>query len=280
MEHIDRPFPALGRWKIPPNLAQKVAYWQSLRGSSRPSEWTWFRDWALNDEDVNTNLNVGLIIKDMGWSGIYTKSVPRPPPAYRERLRAILQPQAATKAAESINELSKLAETQQKQLQECRRRMEAMQTERERLQQQIEELRKRTKCDDIPAPPPPPPMPETMKPNVVKKVVSEAYGMSQDLLTSIHKGTTLKKVEKAPQAAPKNEQGLRKTLEDAMSMRRGAMQNDQDDDQDSDWDNADCAVCGLPANQTCGKCLEVAYCSRECQKEDWDTYHCFQCGPN
>eukprot|EP00172_Hildenbrandia_rubra_P003855 Plantae.Rhodophyta-Hildenbrandia_rubra.ctg6716.p1 GENE.Plantae.Rhodophyta-Hildenbrandia_rubra.ctg6716~~Plantae.Rhodophyta-Hildenbrandia_rubra.ctg6716.p1 ORF type:complete len:431 (-),score=47.18 Plantae.Rhodophyta-Hildenbrandia_rubra.ctg6716:1232-2524(-) len=30
-----------------------------------------------------------------------------------------------------------------------------------------------------------------------------------------------------------------------------------------------CAVCGLGASSTCGKCHKLRYCSKECQKEDW-----------
>ena len=40
-----------------------------------------------------------------------------------------------------------------------------------------------------------------------------------------------------------------------------------------------CHVCGAATNARCGKCRKRFYCSRECQKEDWQNNHQHLCQP-
>ena len=38
-----------------------------------------------------------------------------------------------------------------------------------------------------------------------------------------------------------------------------------------------CEVCGTSDAKRCVRCFEVAYCSKECQKKDWDAGHKVMC---
>ena len=38
-----------------------------------------------------------------------------------------------------------------------------------------------------------------------------------------------------------------------------------------------CAVCGTCDAKRCVRCFEVAYCSKECQRKDWDAGHKVMC---
>ena len=50
----------------------------------------------------------------------------------------------------------------------------------------------------------------------------------------------------------------------------------EDHDQEGEDDLGDCHVCSKPAKGACGVCGDIAYCSEDCQLEDWDE-HCDEC---
>ena len=119
-----------------------------------------------------------------------------------------------------------------------------------------------------------PPAPSSPNPSsIVNEAKKDAFGVKKSLLDEIRRGKNLK--QQAPNAKGKQEEST--GLFSALKQRRVAIQPDEDDEDNDDWEEyyssfvgQHCVMClNNPPIYKCSGCNIATYCSNKCASGYW-----------
>lgn len=268
-ENIDAKFSF--PWKVPRDLESKRRKW----AMESPYVLEWFQKWIHNPKKPflgHSDKQSIRILRDFGYPGQFMPRNPDIPEELKKffpRTVELTDPDCGEwkikyEQLKGLQEKAKCVDESCEKLEEV---ISKLQEEISYLRIQNESLR----SQNIPTPPPPPP-PVFVTPKEVQEAKTENREDRKAFLNEVQKGTLLKKTD-IP--AKTQEQNPAQTLTDALASRRKAIVDFEEEENNSEWDDADCRICGMVSDLTCSTCRRVRYCSAQCQANDWAEHRIF-----
>lgn len=266
-------------WRLPDDWKQRLEKWKNVN----PKLYNWFTAYIRNPRIVpygDKRLMYEMLMS-LDHPRDYAVAAPR-------ELKDYLQPtsgQVVQRVVNSCQEMEEMIVKLKGLLKENMERVEQLQRENQELRKGLPTMPDRddddVEWDSEPAPPPVPAYDE----EEAERVIETNRQDREDLLQTISdappppapyrfeepkkRPVTMRSRPKSPPPAPRTNDLFGK-----IKGRRAAIKGESDEEENDDWEDTNCLVCGEYAPFTCSSCQTVRYCGQECQRIDWNLHNC------
>ena len=265
-------------WRLPEDWKQRLEKWKNVN----PKLYNWLAAYVRNPRVVpyGDKRVMYKMLMSLGHLRNYAISAPR-------ELKDYLQPtsgQVVQRVVNSCQEMEEMIVKLKGLLKENMERVEQLQRENQELRKGLPSIPDRDDEGEWESESVPPPVPDYEE-EEVERVMETNRRDREELLQTIPEApppptpyrfeepkkrptTTRTRPESPPPAPPAND------LFGMIKGRRAAVQPESDEEEDNDWEDANCLVCGQYAPFTCSSCQSVRYCGQQCQRIDWNLHNC------
>lgn len=265
-------------WRLPNDWKKRLEKWKEVD----PKLYNWFVSYVGNPRRVpySDKRVMYKMLRSLGHPRNYAIPAPRELKDYMKGNKG----QVVQRVVNSCQEMEEMIVKLKHLLQENIQRVEELQRENQELRKGLPSLPERDDEEEWGLEPVPPPVPDYDE-EEVERVMETNRQDREELLQTIpdappppapyrfeetkKRPVTMRSRPESPLPAPPTND-----LFGMITNRRAAIKGESDEEENDDWDDTDCLICGEYAPFTCSSCRSVRYCGQECQRIDWNLHNC------